>query len=152
MTISTAAWLIEAVPRPIAVSVRTLPGVTVLDLDDLRDWADRGLARRAAETHRVDTIVAEELERFMLEAAARQAAPLVAQLHERADEIRTAELGRFASRLAPLTEDERDTVEALTRTIVAKLLHQPSVRLRHDAGTPQGERNSAAVVDLFDLG
>ena len=102
--------------------------------------------------HRVGTIVAEELEHFMLEAAARQAAPLVAQLHERAEEIRTAELGRFAARLAPLTEDERDTVEALTRTIVAKLLHQPSVRLRHDAGTPQGERNAAAVVDLFDLG
>jgi glutamyl-tRNA reductase len=40
----------------------------------------------------------------------------------------------------------------LTRTIVAKLLHQPSVRLRHDAGTPQGERNASAVVDLFDLG
>ena len=141
-----------AVPRSVELSARALPGVTVLDLDDLRDWADRGLARRAAETHRVGTIVAEELEHFMLEAAARQAAPLVAQLHERAEEIRTAELGRFASRLAPLTEDERDTVEALTRTIVAKLLHQPSVRLRYDAGTPQGERNAAAVVDLFDLG
>ena len=127
-------------PAPSSSRRGRSPGVTVLDLDDLHDWADRGLARRAAETHRVDTIVAEELEHFMLESAARQAAPLVAQLHERAEEIRTAELGRFASRLSPLTEDERDTVEALTRTIVAKLLHQPSVRLRHDAGTPQGER------------
>ena len=47
---------------------------------------------------------------------------------------------------------ERETVEALTRSIVAKLLHSPSVRLRHDAGTPQGERNAAAVSELFDLG
>ena len=41
---------------------------------------------------------------------------------------------------------------ALTRAIVAKLLHEPSVRLKSQAGTPQGERNAAAVRDLFDLG
>jgi hypothetical protein len=34
---------------------------------------------------------------------------------------------------------------------VAKLLHDMSVRLKDDAGTPRGERNSAAVRDLFDL-
>ena len=58
---------------------------------------------------------------------------------------------RYAGRLGALADDERDAVEALTKSIVAKLLHQPSVRLRHDAGTPQGERNAAAVSDLFDL-
>jgi glutamyl-tRNA reductase len=141
-----------AVPRSVEPAARAVPGVTVLDLDDLRDWADRGLALRSAEADRVRVIVDEELEHFVLEAAARQAAPLVAQLHERAEAIRTAELARFARRLAPLSESERETVEALTRTIVAKLLHEPSTRLRHDAGTPQGERIAAAVVDLFDLG
>jgi glutamyl-tRNA reductase len=141
-----------AVPRAVELAARTLPGVTVLDLDDLRDWTDRGLALRVAEADRVRAIVEEELEHFSLEAAARQAAPLVAQLHERADTIRRTELDRFANRLAPLTAEGRDTVEALTRAIVAKLLHEPSVRLRNDAGTPQGERNAAAVSDLFDLG
>ncbi len=141
-----------AVPRSVEPAARSLPGITVLDLDDLRDWADRGLALRAAEADRVRAIVDEELEHFVVDAAARQAAPLVAQLHERAEAIRAAELDRFAGRLAPLSESERATVEALTRTIIAKLLHEPSVRLRHDAGTPQGERNAAAVVDLFGLG
>jgi glutamyl-tRNA reductase len=32
------------------------------------------------------------------------------------------------------------------------LLHAPSVRLKDQAGTPRGERNAAAVADLFDLG
>ena len=49
------------------------------------------------------------------------------------------------------TTAEREAVEALTSAIVAKLLHEPSVRLRSDAGTPKGERNAAAVSDLFDL-
>ena len=141
-----------AVPRSVERAAAQLDGLTLLDLDDLRDWADRGLALRAAETDRVRAIVEEEIERFTLESTARQAAPLVAQLHERAEEVRTSELARFAGRLSTLGTAERDLVEALTRTLVAKLLHAPSVRLRHDAGTPKGERNAAAVSDLFDLG
>ena len=39
-------------------------------------------------------------------------------------------------------------VDAVTRAVVAKLLHHPSVRLKEDAGTPRGERNAAAVRDL----
>lgn len=140
-----------SVPRSVARDTADVPGVTVLDLDDLRDWADRGLALRAVEADRVRAIVGEELERFVVEVTARQAAPLVAQLHEQAEDVRSGELARFASRLATLDDDERETVDALTRAIVAKLLHSPSVRLRHGAGTPQGERNAAAVSDLFDL-
>jgi glutamyl-tRNA reductase len=141
-----------AVPRSVDRAVAELAAVTVLDLDDLRDWADRGLALRAVESDRVRTIVSEEVERFVVEVTARQAAPLVAQLHEQAESVRTGELARFAGRLADLDDAERDAVDSLTRAIVAKLLHTPSVRLRHGAGTPQGERNAAAVSDLFDLG
>ena len=137
-----------AVPRNVDRTVAGTPGVTLLDLDDLRDWADRGRAARAAEATRVREIVGEEIERFLLESTARQAAPLVARLHERAEQIRSAEVERYAGRMG---EVERDTVDALTRSIIAKLLHSPSVRLRHDAGTPQGERNAAAVSDLFEL-
>jgi glutamyl-tRNA reductase len=140
-----------SVPRTVDHSVGELAGVTLLDLDDLRDWADRGLELRAAEADRVRQLVAEELDKFTVETLARQAAPLVAQLHERAESVRTAELSRFAGRLAALDEAEREAVEALTSAIVAKLLHEPTVRLRSDVGTPQGERNAAAVSDLFDL-
>jgi glutamyl-tRNA reductase len=126
--------------------------VTLLDLDDLRDWADRGLALRAAEAERARGIVAEELDRYRVEVTARRTAPLVAQLHERAEGVRAAEVERFAGKLADLDTAEREAVEALTRAIVAKLLHRPSVHLRNDAGTPRGERNSAAVSELFDLG
>ncbi len=141
-----------AVPRDVEPSVADLDGVTVYDLDDLRDWADRGLAQRAAEAERVRDIVREEVDNFVAESTARQAAPLVAAMHEAADRTRTAELARYASRLDRLDDDSRTTVEALTKAIVAKLLHEPSIRLKDQAGTPQGERNAAAVRDLFDLG
>ena len=140
------------VPRNVDARVADLPGITLADLDDLRDWADRGLSHRAAEAERVRAIVAEEVEQFLVDSTARQAAPLVALMHGTADRVRTAELERFAARLGDLDDAQRDTVDALTRAIVAKLLHEPSVRLKAQAGTPQGERNAAALRDLFDLG
>lgn len=140
-----------AVPRDVDAAVALLPGVTLLDLDDLRDWAARGVAERAAEAAKVGHIVAEEVGRYGEEIAARQAAPLVAQLHEHADGIRQAELERFGGKLAGLDERQRATVEALTRAIVAKLVHEPTASLKRDAGTPRGERNAEAVRDLFDL-
>ena len=141
-----------AVPRDVHPAVAALDHVDVLDLDDLRDWAERGRAARVTEAERVRTMVRDEVERFVFDATALQAAPLVTAMRDRAESMRAAELERFASRLAELDPAERETVEALTRSIVAKLLHSPSVRLRQQAGTPQGERNAAAVADLFELG
>jgi glutamyl-tRNA reductase len=141
-----------ALPRNVDRAVGAVDGVTLLDLDDVSAWAQRGRDARAVEAARVRDIIADQLERFRLNSTARQAAPLVARLRDRAEEIRAAELQRYASRLSGLSADDADVIEALTKAIVAKLLHQPSVRLRHDAGTPRGERNAAAVDDLFDLG
>ena len=151
---STAPLLIVdiAVPRDVAPEVTRLTNVTLLNLDHLRDWAGRALVLRAEEAHRVNNIVSEEVERFGVEATARQAAPLVAQLRQHAEMIRLAEIERFTARLATLDEGQRAAVEAMTKGIVAKLLHTPSVKLKDDAGTPQGERNAATVRDLFDLG
>lgn len=140
-----------AIPRNVDPAVETIPSVTRLDLDDVRAWAARGIEQRAAEASKVRTIVVDEVERYLLEATARQAAPLVAQLRERVDSVRSAELERHAKRLGSLSPEQQEAVEALTRSIVNKLLHEPSVRLKEDAGTPRGERNAAAVRDLFGL-
>jgi len=151
-TVDTPLLVVDiAIPRDVDSSVESLPGVTVLNLDDLRDWAAKGIEKRSAAAESVRHIVSEEVERFQIDATARQAAPLVAQLHRYADQIREAELERFAARLASLDPTQRAAMEAVTKGIVAKLLHSPSLRLKDDVGTPSGERNAAALRDLFDL-
>ena len=140
-----------AVPRDVATNVGSLPGVQVLNLDDLRDWAAVGLQHRALEATAVRSIVADEVERFVVESTARQAAPLVAQLHDAAEQIRQAELQRYSRRLEIASPGQQQALDAATKAIIAKLLHTVSVRLKQDAGTPQGERNAAAVRELFDL-
>lgn len=140
-----------AVPRDVEPSVRHLDGVTVLDLDDLRAFARAGLEDRRREVTRVHGIIDEEVQDYLRDVLARQAAPTVASLRARAEEIRTAELDRLRTRLVGLDDRQREAVEAVTRGVVAKLLHEPTVRLKDAAGTPRGERLAEALRALFDL-
>jgi glutamyl-tRNA reductase len=140
-----------AVPRDVAAGVGLMPDVTLLDLDDLREWAARGRAERQGEVAAVQSIIGDEVQRFADVVEARQVAPLISQLHDYAEQVRLGELIRFASRLDGLDDRQRAAVEAMTRGLVAKLLHAPSVRLKDDAGTPRGERNASALRDLYDL-
>ena len=140
-----------ALPRDVDPTVADLPGVTLRDLDHLKEWANRGLEKRAAEVAQVQAIIDEETERFFNDQSQRQAAPLIAQLREAVEAVRVSEIDRLSARIAGLDADQREAVEMITNGIVSKILHNPSVRLREAAGTPQGERLSDAVRDLFNL-
>jgi len=96
-------------------------------------------------------IITQELDRFRLERSAREVAPLISLLRARAEELRGAELTRFRSRLARLDPDAREAVDALTRGLVNKLLHDPTVRIKDAAGTTQGELYANALAALFGL-
>jgi glutamyl-tRNA reductase len=140
-----------AVPRDVDPTAAELPGVTLLDMDDLRAFAEAGQAERRREVAAVRIMVAEELDRYMAVSSAREVAPLVSALREQGEDVRRAELERFRAKLGELDERQIDAIEALTHGIVAKLLHQPTVGLKDAAGTPKGERLAEALRDLFDL-
>jgi glutamyl-tRNA reductase len=138
-------------PRDIDPAAADLPGVSLLGLADVERFVAASLDERRKEVGPVRAIVAEEVDRWVETTAARQATPTVAALHQRAEELRTAELTRYRNRLAGLEPREREAVEALTRSLLAKLLHDPTVRLKDSAGSPKGERLAGALTELFDL-
>ncbi len=140
-----------AVPRDVDPTVGSIDGVTLLDINDLRRFAQAGIERRSHELAAVEEIVDAELERFRAASSARSAAPVVGALRGWADDVRQAELARSATKLASLEPAERAAVEALTKGLVAKLLHQPTIALKDAAGTPTGDRLSDALRQLFDL-
>ena len=96
-------------------------------------------------------IIGEELERFQTDRAAREVAPLITSLRDRAETVRQGELARFRTKLDVLDDDALNAVEALTQGIVNKLLHEPTVRLKEAAGTARGELYSDALASLFDI-
>jgi glutamyl-tRNA reductase len=140
-----------AVPRDVDPSAADLEGVTLLDMDDLRAFADAGVQSRQSEVAAVRSMIGDELERFVAQTSAREVAPLISALHDRAESVRQAELDRFRSKLGPLDQAQADTIDALTKGIVAKLLHDPTVGLKDAAGSAKGERLADALRDLFDL-
>ncbi len=140
-----------AVPRDVDPGVASIPGVTLLDIDDLRTFADKGLQERRGEMPAAQAIVEDEVARWIDHSTAREVAPLIAAMREWADDVRIGELDRAKTRLDELEPREREAVEAITRGIVAKLLHEPTVRLKEVAGTARGERLSEALRDLFSL-
>ena len=137
-----------AVPRDVDPAAADLPGVTLLDMDDLRAFADAGLAERRREATRARDIVDEEVARYREASTARQVAPVVASLREQVEAIRSAEVARLAGKLS---DDERAALDAISKGVVAKLLHEPTIRLKDAAGTVRGERLAEALRELFGL-
>lgn len=140
-----------AVPRDVAPEAGALEGVTLLDMDDLRAFAAAGVAERRRESARVETILAEELERYRGASSAREVAPTVVALRQQAEIMRSAEIERFRNKHAYLGPEQLDAVEAMTRSLVAKLLHEPTVVLKDASGTPRGDRLLVALQDLFGI-
>ncbi len=139
------------VPRNVAPGAGALDGVELADMDALRASVADALSGRQGEVAQAAAIVAEEVERYRAASRARGAAPVVAALRTRADEVRLAELRRLRAKHPELTDDEWEVVEAVTRTALAKVLHAPTVAVKEAAGTARGERLVEAVRVLFDL-
>ncbi|MXW99786.1 MAG: glutamyl-tRNA reductase [Acidimicrobiaceae bacterium] len=140
-----------AVPRDVDPAARELPGVTLLDMDDLGEFVERERSGRTQEIDSVQAIIDEEVEFYLAEASAREVAPLIAALRGRAELLSSSELERHAARLADLSPAQRAAVESLLRGVVNKLLHEPTIRLKDAAGHARGDRLAEALRDLFDL-
>jgi glutamyl-tRNA reductase len=140
-----------ALPRDVDPGVREVNDVTLLDLDDLKDYARRSAELRRREIGKVREILAAEIDRYRTDRSGREVAPLVTSLRELGENVRTGELERFRSKLEQLDADQRAVVEALTQGIVNKLLHEPTVRVKDAAGTSRGEYYADALAALFDL-
>ncbi len=139
------------VPRNVEPRAADLDGIVLLDMDALRAAVADALSGRQEEVTEAERIVADEVERYRVASRARDAAPMVSALRSRAEEARRAELERQRAKRSDLSEGQWEQVDAVTRAMVAKLLHQPTVVLKDAAGTPRGERLVEALRALFDL-
>jgi glutamyl-tRNA reductase len=140
-----------AMPRDVDPGVGEVPGVTLLDMDDLRRFAAAGVAERRREVAAVEAILNQEIDRYLGATSAREVAPMIVALRQRAEAVRAAELERFRGRYDDLDTRQLDLVEAVTKGLVAKLLHQPTVVLKDAAGSARGDRLVAALRELFEI-
>ncbi len=119
-----------AVPRDVEAGAGDLEQVFLYNIDDLQAVVQENLSKRGGEAALAETIVADEVERFLAWWSSRGAVPTVIALRRRFETIRQAELNRLEPKLAALDPEARARVEEITRLIVEKLLINPTEQLK----------------------
>ena len=128
-----------AVPRDVDPRMNEVEGCFVYDIDDLQQVATANLADRSREAAAAETIVSREVEKYQQRLQSLDAVPAIKALQQQAEAIREAELARSAKRLADLTPEQREAIDALTRALTAKLLHPQLTALRESTRPKDSE-------------
>jgi glutamyl-tRNA reductase len=139
-----------AVPRDVEPEVGDLPDVYRYDLDALGALARKNTAERQAEVPKANAIVDESVLKFEEWLAGLSHVDVLKGLRGKLEEIRLQELERNAGKLGKLGPSERELVQRITESLVAKILHGPTVGLKEGDPSERLER-AAAVRALFRL-
>lgn len=134
------------VPRNVEGKAGRLENVFLHDIDALETLVGHNLRRRREEVPRVEEIIERELGLFYGWFRSLEAKPLVDRLQRRAEEIRQREVQRVLEQFPAGTHP---ALEQLTRSLVRKILHHPSTRLRRSEG--DNLPHLALVRELFQL-
>jgi len=137
-----------AVPRDIDEGVKKVENVRLYDVDDLEAVCATSQEERGKEVSKVEKIVDEDVEAFMHWWDAQKAVPLVAAIKEKAEIIRSREMAKSLRKMGHLTEEDRQRLEALTKSIVSKILHDPIISLKEQG---QSDGYIKAALELFRL-
>jgi glutamyl-tRNA reductase len=140
-----------AVPRDIDHAVRKLPGVTLYDMDDLQRQVARNLSVREAESSRARSLVEEEAQRYENWLATLEVVPTISALRERGEQIVDSVLRENEPRWESLSEADRERLGVMGRAIVARLLHEPTLRLKAITEGDSGYAYLQAVRELFGI-
>jgi len=140
-----------AVPRDIDPAVNDLDNAFVYDIDDLEQVVKENLAERRREAVRAEKIVEEEVERTLRRLASRELAPTIVALEQLLESIRRAEIERYRGRLGELTPEQRESVEALTRGMLNKILHGPITEMKSRVGGPEHGALVNMVRKIFGI-
>jgi glutamyl-tRNA reductase len=140
-----------AVPRNIDPAVNELDNVYLYDIDGLRHVVEENRKTRAREAVLAETIITHAVEDMLKWFDEQQVVPAVVLLRRQAEAIRHQELEKLFSKLGPLSDGERRAIEAMSASIVNKLLHTPIVRLKQESQANGGGRYLQALRHLFSL-
>lgn len=136
-----------AIPRDIDPQIAAEFGVRLFNIEDLSAIAEENLAQRRRSADDAEVIIDEEVTRFMKWWDSLDVLPTIKAIRRNAEDIRERELAKALGMLDELTPESRQVVETLTRSIVNKILHDPTDSLKNGATKSQ----LRAAKDLFRL-
>jgi glutamyl-tRNA reductase len=140
-----------AVPRDVEPAVGDEPNIFLYNIDDLRQIVGDNLDRRRAEVPQAERIILSGVDEFWTWYSGLAVVPTIRDLRHRTEQLRQEEVERLLRRLGHLSPEDQQAIDALTRSLLNKILHMPTVRLREAVGNGRGTTVLDALRYLFEL-
>ncbi len=138
-----------AVPRNVAPAVAQIDNVFLYNIDDLTQVSEQNLKQREGATQKAAEIITSEVAEFTVWWRALEIRPVVSALMKKAENIRHTQLNKTLKKLRPLSDEEQDSLAAMTKSIVTKILQDPINHLKAN-GYNYGDY-AEMVRELFGL-
>jgi glutamyl-tRNA reductase len=145
---SSILFLDIAMPRNIDSAIRSIPGVELIDLDDLKSRLDQTRQHRENEARQVGKILEEELRIYSHWV---EVMPTIGKLHRKAEMIRRQEMEKMIQLNPDLDSQLQEKIDFLTRSLVKKILHEPSSKMRMETTHKEMNMYTNTLHYLFGL-
>lgn len=140
-----------AVPRDVEQAAGNIAGVSLFNIDSLNEVVTRNKTERESDAARSERIVEEETDKFMGWLDSLDLVPTIVLLRRKLKLIGDEEVTKMLASWENPTDEEVRRVRLLADSIINKVLHDPTVYLRHDAQAA-GTSTVDLIRDLFALG
>jgi glutamyl-tRNA reductase len=138
-----------AVPPDVDPEVKELNNVFLYDIDELNKACSSNEQKRWKEFPVAEEVISSEIERFNDYWKTLEIRPLISSLVQKADRIRQAQLELTLKKIKNLSEKESACLEAMTKSMVQRILHDPIQRLKCEG--PKRNQYIESMSDLFNL-
>ncbi|MFM9159905.1 MAG: glutamyl-tRNA reductase, partial [Dolichospermum sp.] len=141
-----------SVPRNVDADVNGLTNVQAFNVDDLKAVVAQNYESRRQMAQEAQKILDEEVGAFEVWWRSLETVSTISSLRNKVETIREQELEKALSRLgSEFGEKHQEIIEALTRGIVNKILHDPMVQLRAQEDVETRRRCMQTLQMLFNL-
>lgn len=141
-----------SVPRNVHSDVNELDNVQAFNVDDLKAVVAQNQETRRQMALEAEGILEQEVEAFDIWWRSLETVSTISSLRNKIETIREQELEKALSRLgSEFGEKHQEVIEALTRGIVNKILHDPMVQLRAQQDVEARRHCMQTLQKLFNL-
>ena len=126
-------------PRTVDEKVATIPGIKLMNIDQIAEMVDKNMKKRKDKVSTVENIISEEVP--VIEATMKRldAEPLVKDVFTNANSMRIKELQKALQMLGETDEKRIKIIDELTKAVVESIVSTPMNNLRRasEQGSPE---------------
>ena len=140
-----------SVPRNVDPQINNIDNIYLYNVDDLQGVVAANLKERAKEAQAAEAIINEEIDKFYRWVKSLDVVPTIVALKKRFEDIRKGEIEKALSMMNALNEKDKEAIDAMTKAIINKIVHNPVAHLKKETDKVEGDFYIEAARRLFDL-